>query len=148
MGLERHRADSVTLLHLDFFEMRGIGNDPLRLNAHVLLCNRDGRLVAPVPLVACAPGVNVVSSRERTVPIVFCCVSVIRRDVRRIRIGLIGRRRNTLCYGRPAAEPPRNDAGVPNVQQSEIIQPAGRNGRCLPFVSWGLDYAVLIGISP
>src|SRR5215831_19468987 len=33
--------------------------------------------------------------------------SGIRRDIRRIRIGLIGRRRNTLCYGRPAAEPPR-----------------------------------------
>ena len=44
------------------------------------------------------PGVNFLSSRERTVPIVFRCVSVIRRDVRRIRIGLIGRRRNTLCY--------------------------------------------------
>ena len=51
------------------------------------------------------PGVNVVSSWERTVPTFFRCVSVIRRDVRRIRIGLIGRRRNTLCYGRPAAEP-------------------------------------------
>jgi hypothetical protein len=61
--------------------------------------------------------------------------------------GLIGRR-NTLCYGRPAAELPRNDADVPNLQQSEIIQPAGRNGRCLPFVSWGLGYAVLIGIGP
>ena len=31
-----------------------------------------------------------------------------RRDVQRIRIGPIGRRRNMLCYGRPAAEPPRN----------------------------------------
>jgi len=83
------------------------------------------------------PGVNVVSSRERTVPIFFRCVSVIRRDVRRIQIGLIGRRRNTLCYGRPAAEPPRNGAGVPNLQQSDIIQPTGCNGRCLPLVSWG-----------
>ena len=82
------------------------------------------------------PDVNVVSSRERTVPIVFRYVSVIRRDVRRIQIGLIGRPRNTLCYGRPAAEPPRNGAGVPNLQQSEIIQPAGCNGRCLPLVSW------------
>jgi hypothetical protein len=110
-----------------------------------------------VPLVGCAaptfngrrrPGVNVVSSRERTVPIVFRCVSVIRPDVRRIRISLIGRRRNTPCYGRPAAEPPRNGVGVPNLQQSEIIQPAGPNGRCLPLVSVGVGYAVRIGISP
>jgi hypothetical protein len=95
------------------------------------------------------PGVNVVSSRERTVPIVFRCVSVIRGDVRRIQIGLIGRRRNTFCYGRPAAEPPRNGVGVgvPNLQHSEIIQPPGCNGRCLPLVSWGVGYAVLIGIS-
>src|SRR5262252_9188936 len=50
----KDRADSVTLLYLDFFEMRGIGNDPLRFNAHVLLCNRDDRLVAPMPVVACA----------------------------------------------------------------------------------------------
>jgi hypothetical protein len=82
------------------------------------------------------PGV-IVSSRERTALIVFRCVSVIRRDVRRIRIGLIGRRRNTLCYGRPAAELPRNGADVSNLQQSEIIQPTGCNGRCLPLVSWG-----------
>src|SRR5262249_35788513 len=47
------------------------------------------------------PGVNVVSSRERTVPIVFRCVSVIRRDVRRIRIGLIGRRRNIALLWPP-----------------------------------------------
>jgi hypothetical protein len=41
-----------------------------------------------------------------------------------------------------------NGAGVPNLQQSEIIQPADRNGRCLPLVSWGVGYAVRIGISP
>ena len=36
---------------------------------------------------------------------------------------------------------------VPNLQQGEIIQPAGRNGRRLPLVSWGVGYAVLIGVS-
>jgi hypothetical protein len=40
-----------------------------------------------------------------------------------------------------------NGGGVPNLQQSEIIQPAGCNGCCLPLVSWGLGYAVLIVIS-
>jgi hypothetical protein len=47
---------------------------------------------------------------------------------------------------RPAAEP-QNGATVPNLQQSEIIQPADCNGRCLPLVSWNVGYAVLIGIS-
>ena len=147
MGLERHRADSVTFLHLRLLRNGGtfrfaIGTADLSPTAPLS--------VVPAPTFngRRRPGVNVVSSRERTVPIVFRCVSEIRRDVRRIRIGLIGHRRNTLCYGRPAAELPRNGADVPNLQQSEIIQPAGRNGRCLPFVSWGLGYAMLIGISP
>jgi hypothetical protein len=35
-------------------------------------------------------------------------------------------------------EPPRNGGGVPNLQQSEIIQPAGCDGCCLPLVSWGV----------
>ena len=69
------------------------------------------------------PGVNVVSSHGRTVPIVFRCVSVF--AVRRIRIGLIGRRRNTLCYGRPAAEPPRNGAAHERyVRPAPIQSPA------------------------
>jgi hypothetical protein len=44
-----------------------------------------------------------------------------------------------VCQGEgggPAAEPPRNSAGVPNLQQSDIIQPTGCNGRCLPLVNW------------
>jgi hypothetical protein len=96
-----------------FLEMRCIGavhwNDPFRgLMLHVsTLQSRPGDLsrqcpfsVVPAPTFNGRrhPGVNFLSSRERTVPIVFRCVSVIRRDVRRIRIGLIGRRRNTLCY--------------------------------------------------
>ena len=122
-------------------------DDPFRGLTHVSLCNRAPtcRVSAPCRLcrhlrsmVADTLARMLFSSRERTVPIVFRCVSVIRHDVRRIRIGLIGRRRNTLCYGRPAAEPPRNGAGVPNLQQSEIIQPAGCNGRCIGELGCGL----------
>jgi hypothetical protein len=122
MGLERHRADSVTLLHLRLLRNAGHWQ---RSFEGLMLTFCFAIETADLSRLSAHSGVNVVSSRERTVPIFFRCVSVIRRDVRRIQIGLIGRRRNTLCYGRPAAEPPRNGAGVPNLQQSEIIQPAG-----------------------